>query len=224
MLRRMASSQELHITLAYKNNSIHIISGIPSGSPSSERAEWGFHVHKILLIPSIHIQHGYYELHHIGGPTAKVTQEADNVLVIQRRRDIDDRRKFRKFLYVSFAWRWGFNSSCSLFKDSEKPFWWTLLGSGSGNNLLAGSTKNCIPFLDWNAFPTFNANSLVGGSGQMITSISRNVHKENNQIFVFHQIPNNFPIFSIILFNNVVNKLQSNSAFNVCSRLCFLFG
>lgn len=43
---------------------------------------------------------GYYELHHIGGPSAKITQESDNVLVIQRRRDMDDRRKFRKFLYI----------------------------------------------------------------------------------------------------------------------------
>nr|CAD2158793.1 unnamed protein product [Meloidogyne enterolobii] len=45
-------------------------------------------------------EQGYYELQHIGGPSAKITQEAENVLVIQRRRETDDRRKFRKFLYI----------------------------------------------------------------------------------------------------------------------------
>ena len=50
---------------------------------------------------SFSFKQGYYELQHIGGPSAKITQEADNVLVIQRRREVDDRRKFRKFLYVS---------------------------------------------------------------------------------------------------------------------------
>ncbi|KAL3111421.1 hypothetical protein niasHT_017648 [Heterodera trifolii] len=45
-------------------------------------------------------EQGYYELQHIGGASAKIAQEADNVLVIQRRRDFDDRRRFRKFLYI----------------------------------------------------------------------------------------------------------------------------
>uniref|UniRef100_A0A914HLQ0 SF4 helicase domain-containing protein n=1 Tax=Globodera rostochiensis TaxID=31243 RepID=A0A914HLQ0_GLORO len=69
MLRRLANSQELHITVV-----VH---------PVKESNE-----------------HGYYELQHIGGPSAKIAQEADNVLVIQRRRDLEDRRRFRKFLYI----------------------------------------------------------------------------------------------------------------------------
>lgn len=69
MLRRMANTQELHITLV-----VH-----PVREPN---------------------EHGYYELQHIGGPSAKITQEAENVLVIQRRREADDRKKFRKFLYI----------------------------------------------------------------------------------------------------------------------------
>ncbi|KAL6723750.1 hypothetical protein Aduo_018723 [Ancylostoma duodenale] len=40
------------------------------------------------------------DIQHFGG-SARVTQEADNVLAIQRRRDDRDRGKFRKFLYVS---------------------------------------------------------------------------------------------------------------------------
>ncbi|KHN71022.1 Twinkle protein, mitochondrial [Toxocara canis] len=39
------------------------------------------------------------DIQHFGG-SARVTQEADTVLVIQRRRDENDRRKFRKFLYI----------------------------------------------------------------------------------------------------------------------------
>ncbi|VDM75353.1 unnamed protein product [Strongylus vulgaris] len=38
------------------------------------------------------------DIQHFGG-SARVTQEADNVLAIQRRRDDRDRSKFRKFLY-----------------------------------------------------------------------------------------------------------------------------
>ncbi|PAV78879.1 hypothetical protein WR25_06952 [Diploscapter pachys] len=39
------------------------------------------------------------DIQHFGG-SARVTQEADNVLAIQRRRDERDRRMFRKFLYI----------------------------------------------------------------------------------------------------------------------------
>lgn len=39
-------------------------------------------------------------MQHIGG-SSRVIQEADNVLAIQRHRDEVDKRKFRKFLYVS---------------------------------------------------------------------------------------------------------------------------
>lgn len=39
------------------------------------------------------------DIQHFGG-SARVTQEADNVLAIQRRRDERDRGKFRKFLYI----------------------------------------------------------------------------------------------------------------------------
>ncbi|CAI4226327.1 unnamed protein product [Auanema sp. JU1783] len=39
------------------------------------------------------------DIQHFGG-SARVTQEADNVLAIQRRRDDKDRAKFRKFLYI----------------------------------------------------------------------------------------------------------------------------
>ncbi|KAK6058772.1 hypothetical protein COOONC_03654 [Cooperia oncophora] len=42
------------------------------------------------------------DIQHFGG-SARVTQEADNVLAIQRRRDDRDRGKFRKFLHVSSA-------------------------------------------------------------------------------------------------------------------------
>lgn len=41
------------------------------------------------------------DVQHFGG-SARVTQEADNVIAIQRKRDDRDRSKFRKFLYVSF--------------------------------------------------------------------------------------------------------------------------
>ncbi|KAK5967224.1 hypothetical protein GCK32_000237, partial [Trichostrongylus colubriformis] len=39
------------------------------------------------------------DIQHFGG-SARVTQEADNVLVLQRRRDDRDRGKFRKFLHI----------------------------------------------------------------------------------------------------------------------------
>ncbi|UMM41826.1 hypothetical protein L5515_017915 [Caenorhabditis briggsae] len=39
------------------------------------------------------------DVQHFGG-SARVTQEADNVLAIQRKRDDRDRSKFRKFLYI----------------------------------------------------------------------------------------------------------------------------
>ncbi|CAJ0596175.1 unnamed protein product [Cylicocyclus nassatus] len=39
------------------------------------------------------------DIQHFGG-SARVTQEADNVLALQRRRDENDRGKFRKFLYI----------------------------------------------------------------------------------------------------------------------------
>lgn len=39
------------------------------------------------------------DVQHFGG-SARVTQEADNVMAIQRKRDDRDRSKFRKFLYV----------------------------------------------------------------------------------------------------------------------------
>ncbi|WKY15120.1 hypothetical protein Q1695_000547 [Nippostrongylus brasiliensis] len=39
------------------------------------------------------------DIQHFGG-SARVTQEADNVLALQRRRDERDRGKFRKFLYI----------------------------------------------------------------------------------------------------------------------------
>ncbi|KHJ87864.1 hypothetical protein OESDEN_12354 [Oesophagostomum dentatum] len=39
------------------------------------------------------------DVQHFGG-SARVTQEADNVFALQRRRDDHDRRKFRKFLYI----------------------------------------------------------------------------------------------------------------------------
>ncbi|VDM82871.1 unnamed protein product [Strongylus vulgaris] len=39
------------------------------------------------------------DIQHFGG-SARVTQEADNVFALQRRRDELDRRKFRKFLYI----------------------------------------------------------------------------------------------------------------------------
>ncbi|KAK6114464.1 AAA domain family protein [Brugia pahangi] len=39
------------------------------------------------------------DVHHFGG-SGRVTQEADNVFAIQRRRDEADRRRFRKFLYI----------------------------------------------------------------------------------------------------------------------------
>lgn len=39
------------------------------------------------------------DMQHFGG-SARVTQEADNVLALQRRRDDHDRGKFRKFLYI----------------------------------------------------------------------------------------------------------------------------
>ncbi|ETN78412.1 hypothetical protein NECAME_10358 [Necator americanus] len=42
------------------------------------------------------------DIQHFGGST-RVTQEADNVLAIQRRRDDRDRGKFRKFLYIPRA-------------------------------------------------------------------------------------------------------------------------
>uniref|UniRef100_A0A0R3RSF5 SF4 helicase domain-containing protein n=1 Tax=Elaeophora elaphi TaxID=1147741 RepID=A0A0R3RSF5_9BILA len=39
------------------------------------------------------------DIHHFGG-SGRVTQEADNIFAIQRRRDEADRRRFRKFLYI----------------------------------------------------------------------------------------------------------------------------
>ncbi|KJH48990.1 hypothetical protein DICVIV_04889 [Dictyocaulus viviparus] len=46
------------------------------------------------------------DIQHFGG-SARVTQEADNVLALQRRRDERDRGKFRKFLYVYSENRYG---------------------------------------------------------------------------------------------------------------------
>ncbi|VDO53850.1 unnamed protein product [Haemonchus placei] len=43
---------------------------------------------------------GDLDILHLGG-SCSVTQEADNVLTIQRRRDDRDRGKIRKFLYIS---------------------------------------------------------------------------------------------------------------------------
>lgn len=43
------------------------------------------------------------ELQHVGG-SARITQEADNVLAIQRRREPNDRGRERKYLYVSLNW------------------------------------------------------------------------------------------------------------------------
>jgi hypothetical protein len=39
------------------------------------------------------------ELQHVGG-SSRITQEADNVLAIQRRRDPSDRGRERKYLYI----------------------------------------------------------------------------------------------------------------------------
>ena len=41
------------------------------------------------------------DIQHFGG-SGRVTQEADNLFAIQRRRDESDRHRFRKFLYVSY--------------------------------------------------------------------------------------------------------------------------
>lgn len=48
--------------------------------------------------------------------SARITQEADNLLVIQRRRDDVDKRKYRKFLYVS-------RPGSTQFLDPQKPLW-----------------------------------------------------------------------------------------------------
>ncbi len=62
--------------------------------------DYGIHITLVVHPRNSDELESDFDLRRIGG-SSRIFQEADNILAIVRHRDENDRRRFRKFLYVS---------------------------------------------------------------------------------------------------------------------------